>query len=160
MKKQLEIAEVARTVSLAAALARREERDSLAAVAVSWITEWTPMQSGAFKPGLVERWVPKVAYGEAELNRLGDWIEHVQGADIGHISIAVDRILRAIFEVEAAESLIDAVIAWENCSALGSKLPTRSPRASRCCARTIPASGSHSVKNWTRSTEMFPTSTW
>ena len=120
--KQLEIAEVARTVSLAAALARREERDSLVAVAVSWITEWTPMQAGAFKPGLVERWVPRVAYGEAELNRLGDWIEHVQGADIGHISIAVDPILRAIFEVEAAESLIDAVIAWENL--FGSRIET------------------------------------
>lgn len=123
MKKQLEIAEVARTVSLAAALARREERDSLAAVAVSWITEWTPMQgSGSFKPGPIERLVLKVAYGEAELNRLGDWIERVQGADIGHISIAVDRILRAIFEVEAAESLIDAVIAWENL--FGSRIET------------------------------------
>lgn len=123
MNKQLEIAEVARTVSLASALARREKRDLLAAIAVSWIMEWTPMQgSGAFKPGPEERWVPKVAYGEAELNRLGDWIKRLQGADIGHISIAADRILRAIFEVEAAESLIDAVIAWENL--FGSRIET------------------------------------
>lgn len=115
MNKQLEIAEVARTVSLAAALARREKRDLLAAIAVSWITEWSPMQgSGAFKPGPEERWVPKVAYGEAEVKELSEWIERAQRTDIGHISIAVDRILRAIFEIEPAESLIDAVIAWEN----------------------------------------------
>jgi Apea-like HEPN len=114
---------VARTVSLAAALSRREERDFPAAIAVSWITEWTPMQgSGAFKPGPVERWVPKVTYSEVELNQLGGWIERVQSADIGRISIAVDRILRAIFEVEAAESLIDAVIAWENL--FGSRIET------------------------------------
>ena len=50
----------------------------------------------------------------AEIASLETWLQHVTNADLSHVTIAVDRLLRAIWEMEATDSLIDAVIAWEN----------------------------------------------
>lgn len=113
---QRQLSAAGRTISLASALARRGDAESQSAVAVAWITEVTPTQgSGAFKPGPIsESWVPSIDYGEDELTDLARWVELVDLADLTRVEIAVERLLRAIFEVEAGESLIDAVIAWEN----------------------------------------------
>ena len=42
------------------------------------------------------------------------WAGTVATVDLSHVSIAVDRLLRALWEPEWPDSLIDAVIAWEN----------------------------------------------
>lgn len=51
---------------------------------------------------------------EGEIEALEHWANHVAGVDLQHVEIAVDRTLRAIWETEWTDSLIDAVIAWEN----------------------------------------------
>jgi hypothetical protein len=123
MPKQLDVVELARSVSLASAISRRADRDSLSAIATSWITEWTPLPgSGTFKPGPMEQWVPKAQYGRVEMEALAGWIGRIQSVQTDQIGIAIDRTMRAIFEIEAGESLIDAVIAWENL--FGSRIET------------------------------------
>jgi hypothetical protein len=112
---QLRLREIGRAVSLASALAKRGEADSPAAIAIAWITESTPFGSrSAFRPTVSTEWVPTVSYGETELDALRHWVEKVDDVELGNIAIAVERLLRAIFEIEPGESLIDAVIAWEN----------------------------------------------
>lgn len=115
-RAQQRLIRIGRTLSLASALARRGEESPQSAVAIAWITEATPLQSsGAFKPGPIsESWVPSISYGEEEVRALTMWTERVEAANLSHVEIAVERLLRALFEIEAGESLIDAVIAWEN----------------------------------------------
>ncbi len=115
-RPQQQLIRTGRAVSLASALARRSEESPQSAVEIAWITEATPLQgSGAFKPGPIsESWVPSISYGEEEVRALAMWVERVEVANLSHVEIAVERLLRALFEREPGESLIDAVIAWEN----------------------------------------------
>jgi len=115
-QSQLELVEIGRAISLASALARRTQANQQSTVSIAWITEATPLQgSGAFKPGPIsDSYVPSIEFGTDEIEALIVWIERVRAADLSHVEIAVERLLRALFEVEGGESLIDAVIAWEN----------------------------------------------
>ena len=115
-QSQLELVEIGRAISLASALARRTQANQQSTVSIAWITEATPLQgSGAFKPGPIsDSYVPSIEYGTDEIEALVAWIERVRAADLSHVEIAVERLLRALFEVEGGELLIDAVIAWEN----------------------------------------------
>jgi hypothetical protein len=54
------------------------------------------------------------ALGAAESQEFTEWARRVAAADLTHIEIAVERTLRALWGMELTESLIDAVIAWEN----------------------------------------------
>lgn len=93
-------------------------------------------------PHLVPRWCPCVAWivghgfghgvnasrplhpdrptggssppSEEEVAGLLHWASLVAHADLTHVTIAVDRLLRAMWEPEWPDALIDAVIAWEN----------------------------------------------
>jgi hypothetical protein len=49
-----------------------------------------------------------------EARALGQWAARLAATDLSHIQIAVERLLRAVWEPESSESLIDAVISWEN----------------------------------------------
>jgi hypothetical protein len=123
-RSQLQLARIGRTISLASALARRNQEAPQSAAAIAWITEATPLQgSGAFKPGPISQsWVPSISYEQEDIKALGAWVERIEAAKLSHVEIAIERLLRALFEVEPGESLIDAVIAWE--SLLGTRNET------------------------------------
>lgn len=119
---QLRLAGLGRSVSLASALARRDQVSLQSAVAVAWITEVTPFRgSGAFTvPPILDAWLPSVAYDADDVEALAAWVVRVEAANLSHVEIAVARLLRALLQVvEAGESLIDAVIAWD--ALLGSR---------------------------------------
>jgi hypothetical protein len=42
------------------------------------------------------------------------WTSELARADLEHVEIAVDRTLRSLWAQDSTDSLIDAVIAWEN----------------------------------------------
>ncbi len=93
--------------------------------AVAWVTELSPIGGqGAFRPLHPAQPPPgrRAPMADHEIAGLERWAAKVAGADLSHVQIAVDRLLRALWEMEWTESLIDAVIAWE--SLLGTRLET------------------------------------
>jgi hypothetical protein len=115
-RSEQRLVQIGHAFSLASALAQRGEESDQSAVAVEWITETTPFQGSSFLgPGPVsEPWVSSTEFGEEEVEALATWTERVDAANLSHVEIAVERLLRALFEREPGEALIDAVIAWEN----------------------------------------------
>ena len=95
---QLRLAGLGRAVSLASALARRDQVSLQSAVAVAWITEVTPFQgSGAFTvPPIPDAWLPSVAYDADDVEALAAWVVRVEAANLSHVEIAVARLLRAL----------------------------------------------------------------
>ena len=71
-------------VSLASALARRDQVSLQSAVAVAWITEVTPFQgSGAFTvPPIPDAWLPSVAYDADDVEALAAWVVRVEAANL------------------------------------------------------------------------------
>lgn len=128
--EQLRLTKIGRAISLASALVRRDEESAQSAAEVAWITEVTPVQgSGAYKPGVNSgSWAPSVDYGRVAVQELAGWVQRIEKADLNNVEIAIERLLRALFEPIPDESLIDSVIAWEGL------LGTRSETAYRVTA--------------------------
>ena len=109
------LAQVGQQLCLAGALAH-EPRPPVSAPAIAWATELAAGGYGdAWRPSH-----PPMHHGMATPDQAGsyatfaEWAERVADANLRHVGIAVERILRALWEHEWTESLIDAVIAWEN----------------------------------------------
>jgi Apea-like HEPN len=121
---QERLGRVGREICLAVALGS-EMTATQACPAIAWVTELAPLGgAGAFRPLHPAQPPPAPAnrLGDDELAGIATWAERIARADLSHVEIAVDRILRALWEVEWTESLIDAVIAWE--SLLGTRTET------------------------------------
>jgi hypothetical protein len=105
----------ARDVILAAALSS-DEGAPRSCPSVAWmVSQGFGHGSSSYRPLHPERAPGRTEpLTEDELNAIERWTEHVASADLGHVEIAIDRTLRAIWEREWTDSLIDAVIAWEN----------------------------------------------
>jgi hypothetical protein len=106
---------LARDVILADALST-DEGDPRSCPSVAWIVSHAMGHgSDSYRPLHPERAPGRAEpMTEDELEALARWARHVTEADLRHIEIAIDRTLRAIWEAEWTDSLIDAVIAWEN----------------------------------------------
>ena len=106
---------LAREVILAVALSSGAEVPN-SCPSVAWVV--APAIGGgstSYRPLHPERAPGRVeAMTTGEIEALERWAIHVAGADLQHVEIAIDRTLRAIWEMEWTDSLIDAVIAWEN----------------------------------------------
>ena len=105
-----------RDICLAAALSTAAAVPSCCP-AVVWMVELPPFPLGmATRPLHPAR--PGPGRGEplsaTERDDLLLWADRVHEAELDHVAIAIDRLLRALWEPEWTESLIDAVIAWEN----------------------------------------------
>lgn len=71
--------------------------------------------STSYRPLHPERAAGRIdALTDDELKALKTWANYTAEADLSHVEIAVDRVLRALWEGEWTDSLIDSVIAWEN----------------------------------------------
>lgn len=113
---QLRLQQFAREVCLAAALGS-PDTPPRSCPCVAWVTELPPVGgSAAHRPLHPARAGPGRAapLSSEEISGLVCWAGRVATVDLSHVSIAVDRLLRALWEPEWPDSLIDAVIAWEN----------------------------------------------
>jgi hypothetical protein len=106
---------LAREVILAVALST-DEGGPHTCPSVAWIVSHAVGHgSDSYRPLHPERAPGRAEpMTESEVEAIKRWADHVAGADLGHVEIAIDRSLRAIWEAELTDSLIDAVIAWEN----------------------------------------------
>ena len=107
--------DLGRRLCLAAALASLEQPPR-SCPAVTWITELQPAGGPSFvgSGGPVGRVGRADELENGELTALNRWWGRLEAVDLSHVSIGIDRLLRACREMLPAESLIDAVIAWEN----------------------------------------------
>jgi Apea-like HEPN len=112
---QLRVHRLGQDVCLAAALTNTDDAPATCP-AVAWITELVPTSMTSVSRPLHPSGPPvqTEALSSAQISSLETWLQRVADADLSHVAIAVDRLLRAIWELEATDSLIDAVIAWEN----------------------------------------------
>jgi Apea-like HEPN len=121
---QERLSRLAREVCLATALGSPDAVPRTCP-AVAWVTELAPLGgSSAFRP-LHSARAPSARdapMSENELRGLKRWTREIADADLSRVQIAVDRLLRALWEPEWSESLIDAVISWE--SLLGTRIET------------------------------------
>ncbi|HTA14079.1 MAG TPA: hypothetical protein VK781_04395 [Solirubrobacteraceae bacterium] len=112
---QMALNQRAREVILAAALSSNEgvPRSS---PSVAWVvSQGFGHGSSSYRPLYPERPPGRTEpmTGD-EMEAIKRWAGHVTRADLAHVEIAIDRTLRAIWETDWTDSLIDAVIAWEN----------------------------------------------
>lgn len=114
IQEQARLNSLGRNFCLAAALALEGAPASCPAIA--WVTELPPVVGkSSYRPGRPTQPPARAdMLEEAELERLREWFEHLAAADLSRVEIAIERILRACWERDWTESLIDAVIAWEN----------------------------------------------
>lgn len=109
---------VGREVCLATALAGQAERwDKPSSVpSIAWVTSLPPISATSnWRPLHPEKPRPASPPFDASQRRaLQTWVAHVSSADLAHVEVGVDRLLRSLWQSEPTESLIDSVIAWEN----------------------------------------------
>ena len=84
--------------------------------AVAWIVEQAPFEGGGAQRPLTPAETPRRndRLTSNELGGLRTWANKIDKSDLATVEIAVDRLLRALWELEWTDSLIDAVVAWEN----------------------------------------------
>lgn len=115
MDGQLTLNQRAREVILSVALSSKEgiPRSS---PTVAWVVVSQFGQgSSSYRPLHPERAIGRIEpVAEDEIEAIKRWAGYVARADLTHVEIAIDRTLRAIWGTDWTDSLIDAVIAWEN----------------------------------------------
>jgi hypothetical protein len=107
-----------RGLCLATALAAQAEQwpTPLIVPSIAWVTSVPPIGgSSGWRPLHPDKPRPASPPLDAgQRTALQTWLRRVSSAELSHVEVGVDRLLRALWQPEPAESLIDAVIAWEN----------------------------------------------
>lgn len=114
MQEQDRLARAGREVCLAAALAKPAHLSGTCP-AVAWTIDLTP--PGPFRvwrpPEPASHWGRGELVESQELHGIEHWTSALANVDLGHIEVAIVRLLRALWGRDDTDSLIDAVIAWE-----------------------------------------------